>query len=313
MRLLLHFMQRSSFWRRRKRLADAESRNVGQGSLLCQQTGKPEGWISHANDAAGKERIEAFFSGRGYEMHRHDTYAIGRTLSGVQSFHYRGAIRNSLPGVTMVLHPDEAHDGQAGADDGFHYRIAYVEPAAIQSVLGGRPLPFIQGGISNDPRLFAATSRLLRKVEDRIEAFEYQDAMFDLAQALEAASDGAITRKRKRVDYTAAEMARQFLHDGQPSITLEQLETICGRDKWSLSRDFRLLFGTSPYRYLTMRRLDAIKIALRKGQSLADAAFDAGFADQSHMTRQFSRAFGMPPGQWLALAQLHDRSRPAGR
>ncbi|EHD21211.1 MULTISPECIES: AraC family ligand binding domain-containing protein [Brenneria] len=29
------------------------------------------------------ERIEAFFHGNAYEMHRHDTYAIGITLSGV--------------------------------------------------------------------------------------------------------------------------------------------------------------------------------------------------------------------------------------
>jgi len=44
-------------------------------------------------------------------MHRHDTYAIGRTLAGVQSFSYRRSRRNSLAGNTLVLHPDEAHDG----------------------------------------------------------------------------------------------------------------------------------------------------------------------------------------------------------
>lgn len=30
------------------------------------------------------------------------------------------------------------------------------------------------------------------------------------------------------------------------SITLDELATHSGRDRWSLSRDFRLLFGTSP-------------------------------------------------------------------
>ncbi|MFX6182848.1 helix-turn-helix domain-containing protein, partial [Acinetobacter baumannii] len=32
--------------------------------------------------------------------------------------------------------------------------------------------------------------------------------------------------------------------------------------------------------------------------SLAEAAFAAGFADQSHMTRQFKQAFGLSPGRW---------------
>lgn len=47
-------------------------------------------WVRLAQQPGKIERIEAYFSGHGYEPHRHDTYAIGRTLSGVQSFHYRG-------------------------------------------------------------------------------------------------------------------------------------------------------------------------------------------------------------------------------
>ncbi len=76
-----------------------------------------------------------------------------------------------------------------------------------------------------------------------------------------------------------------------------------GCDRWSLSRDFRALFGTSPYRYLVLRRLDAAKAAIRAGQPFVDAALDAGFSDQSHMTRQFKAAFGLPPSRWLRLQQ----------
>lgn len=43
-------------------------------------------WILRAAPCGHVERIEAYFGGHGYDMHRHDTYAIGRTLSGVQSF-----------------------------------------------------------------------------------------------------------------------------------------------------------------------------------------------------------------------------------
>ncbi len=41
-------------------------------------------WILRAAPSGQLERIEAYFGGSGYGMHRHDTYAIGRTLSGVQ-------------------------------------------------------------------------------------------------------------------------------------------------------------------------------------------------------------------------------------
>lgn len=93
--------------------------------------------------------------------HRHDTYSIGRTLAGVQSFHYKGALCHGVPGNTLVLHPDELHDGMAGTDIGFRYRMAYIDPSLIQSVLGGEPLPFIAGGLSSDPRLYRASEALL--------------------------------------------------------------------------------------------------------------------------------------------------------
>ncbi|MFM0604163.1 AraC family transcriptional regulator [Paraburkholderia sediminicola] len=260
-------------------------------------------WIHrspHSGGASGIERIEAFFHHAGYAMHRHDTYAIGRTLAGVQSFRYRGSTRNSLPGGTMVLHPDEPHDGQAGTREGFHYRMIYVDPALFQQVLGGKPLPFLEGGLSNDPRLFAATESLLRAMDCTIDSLEQDDALYELAIALDAVAGIAATRRP--VDYLAAERAREYMLGALDSaVTLDELAAAAGRDRWSLSRDFRALFGTSPHRYLTMRRLDLVRRLAVQGVSLADASAAAGFTDQSHMTRHFKRAWGVAPAHWLKM------------
>ena len=51
-----------------------------------------------------------------------------------------------------------------------------------------------------------------------------------------------------------------------------------------------------------MRRLDRARALIRHGAPLADAALACGFADQSHMTRQFKRAYGLSPGRFIALA-----------
>ncbi|AKC69982.1 AraC family transcriptional regulator [Pandoraea oxalativorans] len=258
-------------------------------------------WVKHAQPIEGVERFEAWFRGNAYSMHRHDTYAIGRTLAGVQSFSYRRGQRNSLPGNTMVLHPDEPHDGQAGTDEGFRYRMIYVHPSLFQDVLGGQALPFVEGGVTTDPRLAAATETLLQHVSHTLEPLEQSDALTELAHALAAVS-GAPARKTKG-DYQAARRARDFLHTHSARVvTLEELEAATGRDRWSLSRDFRTFYGTSPYRYLTMRRLDDVRHQLLVGISLVDAASTAGFADQSHMTRHFSKTFGLTPGRWLQVA-----------
>lgn len=275
----------------------------GDGGLaaLPRQRRNAADWIQRSPQQTQVERIEAFFSGKGYAMHRHDTYAIGRTLAGVQSFNYRGSTRHSQPGGTMVLHPDEQHDGQAGTGEGFRYRMIYVEPALFQQVLGGKPLPFIEGGISTDPRLFAASEVLLQRMDCTIERLEQDDAMFDLATALQAVSGSP--RVRPTADYAAAQRARDYIHASLDSaITLDELAGASGQDRWSLSRDFRYFFGTSPHRYLTMRRL------MISGVTLVDAAAMAGFTDQAHMTRHFTKTYGIAPRQWLTTLGIREGS-----
>ena len=84
----------------------------------------------------------------------------------------------------------------------------------------------------------------------------------------------------------------------------EELEAVSGLSRFALARQFRICFGTSPYRYVVMRRLDLARQLMLAGTGLAEAAVSIGFADQSHMARQFKRAYGITPGRWLhAVAQ----------
>jgi AraC-like DNA-binding protein len=98
------------------------------------------------------------------------------------------------------------------------------------------------------------------------------------------------------------ERARDYLDAHATDVVdSSRLEAMTGLDRFALARQFRAAFGTSPYNYLVMRRLDRARRMLAQGTSLADAAFACGFADQSHLTRQFRRAFGVTPGRWRAL------------
>ena len=278
--------------------------NAGVGTNEDAYSGAPSAWINLGSvPGSGCERIEAFFSGQAYAPHRHDTYAIGRTVSGVQRFHYNGQVSDGVPGTAIVLHPDELHDGQAGTEYGFQYRMVYLDPALVQQALGGcGPLPFIPGGVSSDPRLIKAIDGIVGDLSVPMETLQYDDAVYDLAHALQAAASHSGERQVATPDYRAADRARDYIrHSEGCLISLQQLELITGQDRWNLSRDFRTLFGTSPHRYLTMRRLDRAKISITKGMPLAQAALDAGFADQAHFNRHFRSAYGITPARWRTL------------
>lgn len=260
-------------------------------------------WIRFAPDFPGIARIEARFSGHAYDPHRHDCYAIGCTLEGVQSFDYRGERSDSLPGHVMVLHPDELHNGRAGAEGGFRYRMIYIQPHLIHQALGQKaPLPFVPWAVTGDRRLRGAVTAALAELDGSLEELEADQIIANLAHALHLNDPSARQPFGGTVARRAVEDARAYLDANYDrTVSSAELERISGLDRYRLARHFRACLATSPYRYLTQRRLEQARGLLNEDLALADVATASGFADQSHMTRQFRRAYGLTPGHWRRL------------
>jgi|RhiMethySRZTD1v2_1073278.scaffolds.fasta_scaffold04312_6 AraC-like DNA-binding protein len=253
----------------------------------------------------GVQALQAWFGGRGFDRHRHDTYAIGLTDSGVQAFDYRGVAEMSLPGQVVVLHPDETHDGRAGTRDGFGYRIVYVAPARIEEAaraIRGRPtpLPFVKQPVTVNAALAAAITGAFRLEPEPLAT----DALvLALTEALlDADPSCAAGARPPRLDPGAVARARHFLDAATDHVVRsEELEAVTGLTRFELARQFRTAFGTSPYRYSLLRRLDGVRARLGAGAAPAQIALGAGFADQAHMSRHFKAAFGLAPARYQRL------------
>ncbi|QEE43771.1 AraC family transcriptional regulator (plasmid) [Rhizobium sp. WL3] len=262
--------------------------------------------MRYAPRQPGIERIEAFFSGEAYAPHRHDTYSIGYTIDGVQSFDYRGARVNSTPGRAIVLHPDEVHNGEAGTEQGFHYRMLYIEPSLIREALC-RPnsaLPFVRDAVLEDPRLFEIVYSALSEMDAVMEPIAIDGITAHLTDSLLVNDASAIGSAGNLIDIRAVRLAREYLNANIcRTVSSRELELVTGQDRYELARQFRKAYSTSPYRYLTMRRLDKVRFDIARGLTLADAAVNAGFSDQAHMTRRFKANFGLSPGSWQRLVR----------
>ncbi len=263
------------------------------------------GWMRSTGVENGVEFLEAWFQGHPYHKHRHDTYAICLTTSGVQAFDYRGAAEISTPGQVVVLHPDEIHDGYAGAEDGFGYRQLYVEPAlifeAVQVICGqGCSLPFVRTPVAMNPKLSAAITSAFQSTR---EPLAIDSLIVQLAEGLIDADPSCKQAARARhLDVAALERARQFLDAEKTRVVRSaELEAVTGLTRYDLARQFRKMCGTSPYRYLLMRRLDFAREQIARQRPLVEVALEAGFADQAHFTRMFKAAFGLTPARYGAL------------
>jgi AraC-like DNA-binding protein len=256
--------------------------------------------IRIGSGAQGIERLEAHFLGQAFSPHRHDTYAIGITLAGVQTFRYRGEQRHCLPGQCHILHPDELHDGGSGTEEGFGYRIIYIDPALVQEALGGAPLPFVRSPVVDAsvlPKGFASEAWDLDAEMDDIARI---DVVAAAASLLVTTSSGGATRP-SMIAYDRVSRVRDLIADCPAGrLSMDELERLCGLDRWAIARQFRAVFGTSPSRFRILRQLDHVRRLLRDGTSLAEASVAVGFADQSHMSPRFKSAYGLTPGAWVA-------------
>jgi AraC-like DNA-binding protein len=263
--------------------------------------------LAFAPEGNGLVRLEACLAAHAYRPHRHDTYAIGITLRGVQRYNYRKSCRASLPGEVVILHPDELHDGQSGTDGALLYRMLYIRPEAVLDALVDRAsaLPFVREGHSKDRRMAKAVLRALGDFRRPLEPLEVNDVVAGLAEAL-LALDGAVASRSSASGGVSAAVgrAREILDEAGPAlITSRDLEAVTGLNRFSLTRQFQRAYGTSPHRYHLMRRLETSRAMLRDPDSrLAEIAAAVGFADQAHFTRQFTMAFGFTPGLWRTLS-----------
>ncbi|MGQ4268239.1 AraC family transcriptional regulator [Nocardiopsis changdeensis] len=264
------------------------------------------GRLRYGRGAPGIERLAVSFSSGGFAPHRHDVYAVGVTLAGVQGFGYRGGRHHCLPGQAHVLHPDEEHDGAAGTEEGFGYRIVHIDPALVQRALGGVPLPFVADPVVPAERVPRALLRWLGTMDDPLDGLAGAELAASLTDLLLAWS-GRSAPARPRggpLPLAALERARGLIADDPAAAhSAEELERACGLDRWTVARRFREAFGTSPTRFRAMRRLDRARRLIASGVPLAAAAVEAGFADQSHLTRVFKGAYGLTPGRWAAALE----------
>lgn len=90
-------------------------------------------------------------------------------------------------------------------------------------------------------------------------------------------------------------------HLGQP-LTLAELAELAGLSIWRFATVFRQQVGVSPHRYICRLRVERAQALIREGVPAAMAASEAGFYDQSHLSRHFKNVCGMTPGQYGTAA-----------
>ncbi len=110
-----------------------------------------------------------------------------------------------------------------------------------------------------------------------------------LTQTRALPEQGLTSQQRARVeDYMRANITR--------NMTLTELAAAVNLSPTHFARQFKLSTGRAPHQFLVQLRVSLARDLILSGQqSLATVAQQVGFADHSHMTRQFREVLGLTP------------------
>jgi AraC-like DNA-binding protein len=237
-------------------------------------------------------------------LHTHPTYVIALITAGCERIRVGRDNVVARAGTVAIVNPEEWHDGERGADEGWAYRTFYPSVPLMTAI--ARDL-----GHDHAPIFPRAT------VEDRL-----------LAKALAAAHEASTSRDAIQAETSLLIALRRLIvrhgdrmagaQETQPSgsrqrfslyqelverklgarLDLQQFAEAARVTRFQVIRDFKAMACITPSIYIRDRRVRRASLLIEQGLPLADAAIMAGFADQSHLSRAFRATHGITPGMF---------------
>jgi AraC-like DNA-binding protein len=252
----------------------------------------------------GLSCLVADFTSHDYAPHSHEAFVVAVTEAGGAEFNSRGRTDEAKASTLLVFNPDEPHSGRMGWSQRWVYRGLYLTSPAIETLktaLGLDATAYFTRNSFHDPDLihaFLGLHRILDDGNDPLEEHELLVRSFGALIRRHAAGEPSLALPKR--DQAKAARIREIMRERHAEeLTLEQLGAEVGLTPFQLIALFKRSTGLTPHAYLTQLRLKSAIAALGRGATIAAAALDAGFYDQSALTRHFKRAYGITPLQWV--------------
>ncbi len=253
------------------------------------------------------ELLRATYITHSFAPHAHEGFAIGVVSRGVATTSYRRQLYQIPAGAIIVINPGEMHTGAPASDQGWSYRMFYPTALTMQQVasnLAGQPrdVPFFPSPVIFDDYLAYLLANIHLTFEaqgspllERESLFWWVMTYMIMTYADDPPSLPAMPPERRCVARVKDYIEAHYADD----ISLNELGEMVHFNACHLLRLFSKTVGIPPHAYLNQVRIQRAKRLLSGGCSIADAACQTGFTDQSHLTKRFKRVYGITPGQYI--------------
>ena len=239
-----------------------------------------------------------------FEPHMHSGAVLWLNSGGGERFSVRGNSEVLQPGCLSLIEAGEIHANQPCGSGPRDLRSLYLEDVFFADLARRFELASLRSPqctrVVADARLWRETAALHRAIMNNADALIVEQQtlqvfarLLDHCRLLEDPEQGAKSNGSglsRMIDFIRAQYRER--------ITMEELAGVGRCSEMQVLRQFKTELGATPHRYLIQVRIEQARRLIAAGLSLADAALQAGFADQSHLTRIFRRRYGVTPATY---------------
>ncbi len=248
--------------------------------------------------------LKARFTRHRYDRHTHPTYVIALITDGCERVRVGNETVLAPAGTVLVVNPEEWHDGEAGAEGGWAYRTFYPSVPLLTAIAGelGQNRPPVFSRRLIEDRDIARAMAVAHEESTSEDAASAETSMLAALRLL-ILRYGDCGGRFEQVDDSGSRRRLSIYEqviEGKlnSELGLQRMALAAGVTRFQVIRDFKKLVGLTPGAFIRNRKLRRAGALIEQGLSLAAAAADSGFSDQSHLSRTFRAAHGITPGMF---------------
>lgn len=225
-----------------------------------------------------------------YKPHVHNELSLGYIEEGSTDFSFNDKTIIYRSGDGVMIPPLMTHRCAPKDINHWGYVMLFVNPSYYSDVVTFSQAKKLTG--NEVQKLIGFIEQLLiEKIPDTLENL--------LIELLLEFGDDDISEFTATNTRDIQSIHDYILHHVNDLITLEKLQEMSGLNKYTIIRNFKKLYLTTPAAYHLQYRVAEAKRLLSKGADVFDICEELRFYDQAHMIREFKKMYGITPGTYI--------------
>lgn len=226
-----------------------------------------------------------------YKSHVHNELSLGYILEGSTDLTLNDRTIHYRSGDGVLIPPLMTHRCAPKEIDHWAYVMLFVDPGYYSDVVSFSQAKKLKGNQARKIKGFIE-QLLIEQIPDTLENILIELLLeFGEKDTEETAAFNSSDIVKTIHDY--------ILNHVDDDITLDDLQKVSGLNKFSIIRNFKKLYMTTPAAYHLQYRVAEAKRLLSEGADVFDICGELRFYDQAHLIREFKKMYGVTPGMYI--------------